>query len=129
MLMEVLQEQVKLQRIAKLVGPDALPAHQRLTLLVADIIKNAFLQQNSFDEVDMYCSPEKQTWMMGLLAMFITRARALIRAEKASLEDIGGMDGLVSLQRMKSEIRNDDSNAMDALTSRIAAALDKLENK
>ena len=129
MLMEVLQEEVKLQRIAKLVGPDALPAHQRLTLLVADIIKNAFLQQNSFDEVDMYCSPEKQTWMMGLLAMFITRARTLIRAEKASLEDIGGMDGLVSLQRMKSEIRNDDSNAMDALTSRIAAALDKLENK
>ncbi len=126
MLMDVLQEEVKLQRIAKLVGPDALPAHQRLTLLVAEIIKNAFLQQNSFDEVDMYCSPEKQTWMMGLLAMFITRARALIRKEQASLEDIGGMDGLVSLQRMKSEIRNDDTKAMDALTARIAAALDKL---
>ena len=126
MLMDVLQEEVKLQRIAKLVGPDALPAHQRLTLLVADIIKNAFLQQNSFDEVDMYCSPEKQTWMMGLLAMFITRARALVRKGTATLEDISGLDGLVSLQRMKSEIRNDDTKAMDALAARIAAALDKL---
>ena len=127
LLMDVLQEEISLQRIAKLVGPDALQENQRLTLLMADIIKNAFLQQNSFDEVDMYCSPAKQTWMMNLLAMLITRSKALINQGKASLADISGMDGLVSVQRMKSEIRNDDTTAMDALTSRIAVALDKLE--
>ncbi|MBP5640441.1 MAG: V-type ATP synthase subunit A [Victivallales bacterium] len=129
LLMEVLQEEVSLQRIAKLVGPDALPEHQRLTLLIADIIKSAFLQQNSFDEVDMYCSPAKQTWMMGLLAMFINRSRALVRKGQATLADINAMDGLVSIQRMKSEIRNDDTKAMEALTRRISSALDQLESR
>ena len=80
-LMDILQEENGLQHIAKLVGPDALPDSQRLTLLVADYIKNAFLQQNSFDKIDMYCSPEKQSWMMKLLVTFTKRARGIIKTK------------------------------------------------
>lgn len=128
LLMDVLREEVSLQRIAKLIGPDALPEHQRLTLMVAEFIKNAFLQQNSFDDIDMYCSPEKQTWMMRLLAMFINKSQALV-CKGATLGDINALDALPRMLRMKSEIPNDDKAAMAALEQAVSSGLDKLELK
>jgi V/A-type H+-transporting ATPase subunit A len=62
-LIEVLQRDEKLQRIVKLLGSEALPEDQKLTLFMADLVKEFFLQQNAFDEVDMYASPEKQVRM------------------------------------------------------------------
>jgi len=62
-LIELLQRDEKLQRIVKLLGSEALPEDQKLTLFMADLVKEFFLQQNAFDEVDMYASPEKQIHM------------------------------------------------------------------
>jgi V/A-type H+-transporting ATPase subunit A len=62
-LIELLQRDEKLQRIVKLLGSEALPEDQKLTLFMADLVKEFFLQQNAFDEVDMYASPEKQIQM------------------------------------------------------------------
>jgi len=67
-LIEVLQVDEKLQRIVKLLGSEALPEDQKLTLFMADLIREFFLQQNAFDEVDMYTSPEKQIEMAGALS-------------------------------------------------------------
>ena len=127
-LMNVLQEETSLQRIAKLVGPDALPEGQRLTLFAAEIIKNAFLQQNSFDAVDMYCAPAKQLWMLSLLATFITRARKLIQ-DGATLAEIRAMSSLDRVNRMKSEIPNDDQKAMSALEQQVLGELDAIGAK
>lgn len=66
-LIKVLQADEKLQRIVKLLGSEALPEDQKLTLFMADLIKEFFLQQNAFDEIDMYTSPEKQVEMAGAL--------------------------------------------------------------
>ncbi|MBR0458180.1 MAG: V-type ATP synthase subunit A [Victivallales bacterium] len=127
-LMELLQKETSLQQIAKLVGPDALPDSQRLVLLIADFIKNAFLQQNSFDEVDMYCSPEKTTWMMRLLVKFNHRAQALIQ-KGASLGEINSLEHLPRLLRMKSEIPNHDTAKMAELEQAISSDLDALERR
>ena len=127
-IMEILQEETTLQHIAKLVGPDALPDAQRLTLLVAEIIKNAFLQQNSFDEIDMYCSPAKQSWMMAMLVKFTLRTRDLIR-KGGALADIQKLPGLDRLLRMKSEINNGDTQAMAALEQLLSNGLDALERR
>jgi len=127
-MMNVLQEEVSLQRIAKLVGPDALPEDQRFSLFAADIIKNAFLQQNSFDKIDMYCSPAKQRRMMKLLTAFIEKGRKLIQ-KNATLADLRALPGLERLNRMKSEIPNDDAPAMDALEQQILNGLESLARK
>ena len=66
-IIEVLQSDEKLQRIVKLLGSEALPEDQKLTLFMADLIKEFFLQQNAFDEIDMYSSPEKQIEMVKAL--------------------------------------------------------------
>lgn len=127
-LMTILQEEVGLQRIAKLVGPDALPDHQRLTLLIAEIVRNAFLQQNSFDTVDMYCSPRKQIWMLKLLVRFAERTRRIIRAG-GTLADVRGLAAVDRLTRMKSTIPNDDAAAMTALGDAVDRELDELERR
>lgn len=62
-LIEMLQHDEKLQRIVKLLGSEALPEDQKLTLFISDLIKEFFLQQNAFDEIDMYASPGKQVAM------------------------------------------------------------------
>ncbi len=127
-LMDILQEENSLQHIAKLVGPDALPDSQRLTLMVAEYIKNAFLQQNSFDKMDMFCSPEKQSWMMKLLVNFTKRARTIIK-KGATLADISTMRCLPRILRMKSEIENGDLKAMAAMEQTVNSELDSLERR
>ncbi|WP_022846487.1 V-type ATP synthase subunit A [Desulfurobacterium sp. TC5-1] len=59
-MMKLLQEDDKLQRIVKLLGSEALPEEQKLTVEIANLVKEVFLQQNAFDPVDAYCPPEKQ---------------------------------------------------------------------
>jgi V/A-type H+-transporting ATPase subunit A len=127
-IMTILQQEVKLQRIAKLVGPDALPDSQRLVLFLAETIKNGFLQQNSFDEVDMYCAPEKQTRMMRILVQLEDRAQALIRAG-GTLADIREMPSIERVVRMKSAITNDRLDQFDELLARMNREFDEVERR
>ncbi len=62
--MALLQKESELQEIVKLVGPDALPPRERATLESARMIREDFLQQSAFHEVDTYCSGKKQYEML-----------------------------------------------------------------
>jgi len=68
--MRVLQQESELQEIVRLVGVDALSARERLTLETARSIREDFLLQNAFHEVDTYCSLEKQKLMIKLIMVF-----------------------------------------------------------
>lgn len=58
--MEMLQKEAELQEIVQLIGSDALPEKEQLTLEVARAIREIFLQQHAGHDVDSYCSIEKQ---------------------------------------------------------------------
>ncbi len=62
--MSILQKEAELQEIVRLVGTDALSEKEKLILLTAKSIKEDFLHQNAFDEVDTYTSPKKQFFML-----------------------------------------------------------------
>ncbi|MBQ9988544.1 MAG: V-type ATP synthase subunit A [Clostridia bacterium] len=68
--MRILQEESELQEIVRLVGQDALSYKDRLTLEVARSIREDYLHQNAFDDVDTYTSPKKQAAMLDLILMF-----------------------------------------------------------
>ncbi len=85
--MEILQEEEKLQEIVQLVGSDALPPQQRITLEVARMIREFFLQQNAFDEIDRYCPPEKSYMMMKLILNYESLARTALE-NNAPLHEI-----------------------------------------
>lgn len=65
--MTILQEEEKLLEIVQLVGSDALPERQQLTLEVARMLRESFLQQNAFHEVDTYCELDKTKMLMKII--------------------------------------------------------------
>jgi len=97
--MVLLQKESELQEIVQLVGPDALPDRERITLETSRMIREDFLQQNAYHEVDTYCSPAKQFQMLKTIVMFQNLATAALErgAPSADIinlpvkEDIGRM--------------------------------------
>ena len=70
----VLQEEAALDEIVRLVGVDALSSRDRLTMETAKIIREDYLHQNAFDDVDTYTSMKKQYLMLKLIYEFYSRA-------------------------------------------------------
>jgi len=68
--MRLLQQESELQEIVQLVGPDALPERERVVLETARIIREDFLQQNAFHDVDTYCDIKKQYRMLQIILKF-----------------------------------------------------------
>jgi len=99
----LLDMQSHLERMARIIGKDALPARQQLTLLCADLVNEAFLRQNAFSEIDRVCSPSRQGAMMRVIGRFIDLAEA---AAAAGIRPdlLARMTCLRPLQRMGEEI-------------------------
>ncbi len=98
--MILLQKESELQEIVQLVGPDALPDKERITLETTRMIREDFLQQNAFHEVDTYCSPGKQYKMLQTIIMFQEKAIAALERGAAS-EDIINLQVKEDIGRMK----------------------------
>jgi len=68
--MEILQKESELQEIIQLVGPDALPLKDQIVLEVARMLREDFLQQNAYHEIDTYCPSKKQYEMLRTMLKF-----------------------------------------------------------
>lgn len=78
--MSILQEEEKLQEIVQLVGSDALPEKERVTLEVARLLREFFLQQNAFHDVDTYCDLKKTHLMLKTILMYQNMAKQALDA-------------------------------------------------
>ncbi len=85
--MSILQKETELQEIVQLVGPDALPESEKVILEVARMLREDFLQQFAFDEVDAYCPPDKQYWLLKTILVFFDAATSALN-RGASLRQI-----------------------------------------
>jgi V/A-type H+-transporting ATPase subunit A len=85
--MKLLNENEELQEIVSLVGVEALTQQQRLTLRMAQSMIEDFLHQFAFDEIDSYCSIEKQFMMLSMILDFYKGARDRMQKGE-SLDDI-----------------------------------------
>ncbi|OIO25863.1 V-type ATP synthase subunit A [Candidatus Micrarchaeota archaeon CG1_02_55_22] len=72
--MVLLQKEAELQNIVQLIGPDALPDKERLVLEATKMIREDFLQQNSYDEADAFTPPKKQYEMLKTIMHFYYKA-------------------------------------------------------
>lgn len=84
--MRILQEEAELEEIVRLVGIDALSPRERLTLETAKSIREDFLHQNSFHEVDTYTSMRKQFRMLELILNFHHEALKLVEKGEIDLD-------------------------------------------
>jgi len=125
--MAILQQESQLQEIVRLVGPDTLPDAQRFVLLVARLIKEAFLQQNALDPVDAYTPPAKQMALLHVLLHLYHRGSQVI----ARGAPVGRLQDEVTvwpqLVRAKSAVPNDDLSAIGQLQEQIDQQLSRIE--
>jgi len=122
---ELLQREDRLQQIVKLVGPDVLPDSQRLVLLVGEMFRNGFLQQNAFSELDMYCAPEKQVVLLRIILDFYHLARASIDAG-TPLAHIRSLQCVDEILRAASTIQAENMPGFVAIREHIFEALGPL---
>lgn len=117
----LLDEQARLERMARIIGKDALPARQRLTLICAELVNEAFLRQSAFSEKDRACGPQRQAHMMRLLAHFIELAQQAASAG-ASPEAIAALPVLRDVSRMGEEIGDSELDRFAELEKQVVAA-------
>jgi len=105
-ILTLLDEEARIERLARIVGKDALPGEQQIILLYAELINEGLLRQLATSQVDRYCSPKRQTHMIRLVMHFIERAeQAMLNA--VSPQAISNLATRRTLQRMGEEIGED----------------------
>jgi V/A-type H+-transporting ATPase subunit A len=124
--MDLLKQEQRLAEIVRLIGPDALPDEQKLILLTAQIIKDGFLQQNSFDEVDMYCIPEKQVRLLEIIMEFHQRALTCIELG-APMTKISQTGLKEILSRLKSTVKNNAISGFNPVEGKMRYIMEELE--
>jgi V/A-type H+-transporting ATPase subunit A len=124
--MDLLKQEQKLAEIVRLIGQDTLPDEQKLILFTAQIIKDGFLQQNSFDQVDMFCIPEKQVRLLEIIMEFYECAHTCIQlgAPMTKISSTGLREGM---SRLKSTVRNDSLGDFNEFEGKMRYTLEELE--
>jgi V/A-type H+-transporting ATPase subunit A len=84
---QLLQQDASLQEMVQLVGPDALQDDERLVIEVGRIVREDFLQQDGFHEIDAYCSMTKSYGIMGMVMAFRREAEAALK-EGVAIDEI-----------------------------------------
>lgn len=122
----LLNDQARLDRMARIIGKDALPLAQQLTLFCADLVSEAFLRQSAFSELDRVCAPARQAAMMRALAHFIDLAHDALAAG-VTPERMAAMHCLRPLQRMGEEIADDQLQRVVELKAAIETEFAQLK--
>ena len=125
--MDLLQREVRLQQVVKLVGPDALPDSQRFIIEVCTLFKDAFLQQNAFDTIDRYSTAVKQIRMLEIILTYWHRGAEAIR-RGVTIVRLKRIKALQDVVRIKSTIGDDEVDRIDRISAKLERAIDQLES-
>lgn len=122
--MSLLQKEAELQNIVQLIGPDALPDKERMVLEATKMIREDFLQQNSFDEVDVYSPLKKQYLMLKTILHFYDKASDALAVEVP-------LDSIVNAKEKKtiSQLKNMKMEEVEKACSEVMKSLDKAFSK
>ncbi len=117
-MMDLLQKEVKLQQVVKLVGPDTLPDSQKLILEICRLFKNAFLQQNAYDKIDMFTIPIKQFKMLEVVVEFYKKGQDLVKGGW-TVTQLRAHALFTTITQMKYQISNEEYKKLDEIIQQI----------
>ena len=126
--MEILHDEAELKEIVKLIGMDALSPNDRLKMETARSIREDFLHQLAFHEVDTYTSLKKQLYMMKLILNFNDEAMAVL-AKGADVEAVANLEVREKIGRFKYIEENKTDAEFDKLSVEISSELNELLDK
>lgn len=127
-MMNLLQEEASLEEIVKMVGMDALSATDRLKMEAARSIREDFLHQNSFHDIDTYTSLTKQLLMMKLVMEYYEKSETALK-EGASIQELINLPVREQIGRYKyteeKDIQSEYEKISTELTRQVADAKGK----
>jgi V/A-type H+-transporting ATPase subunit A len=119
--LRILEEAAEIEETARIIGEKALPDEQRLVLLVAEMLREGFLVQSAFHEVDRFCPPSKQVALLKLFTDFYNSTRPLID-QGIPIDQVRELDIIREIMRLKErESEQAISNAKATMSSQISA--------
>jgi len=124
--MEVLQKEAELQEVVQLVGSDALPEEQKLTLEVARMIREIVLQQNAYHPVDTYCPMSRQYQVMRTIKRFADLSKRAVEND-VMVDAIANMPLRTRLGKSKFEETVD--NELESILKEMDKAFESLGGK
>lgn len=124
-IMDLLQKEIRLQQIVKLVGSDALPDSQQFILEVCNLFKTAFLQQNAFDENDKYSDVYKQIKMLEIIMDYydlgvdsLNHGVTILKLKRLSV--------VQKISRMRFEIKNGDKESLQEIHKQLIRSISQI---
>ena len=124
--MDLLQQESELQEIVQLVGSDALPEDQQLTLEIARLVREYFLQQNAFHPVDTFCPFDKQYKLLKAISRYGELANAALESG-VPMGDIIAVESKDELAKVKFE--EDFESALNTVMTKMDEEFAKLGGK
>lgn len=104
--MGLLQKESELKDIVQLVGPEALAPEDQMIMLTTKMLREDYLQQNAFNDVDAYCSLDKQFAMLDIVMDFYYQGLEAIRAGK-DVKEFSKVDVTIKIAQMKYTVEAD----------------------
>ncbi|MBP5363152.1 MAG: V-type ATP synthase subunit A [Ruminococcus sp.] len=126
--MSILHDEAELKEIVKLIGMDALSASDRLKMETARSIREDFLHQLAFHEIDTYTSLKKQLYMMKLILAFNDEAETAV-GKGADIEAVAELPVRERIGRFKYVPENETDMEFEKVSVAISSELDELLNK
>jgi len=123
--MHLLQEENELNEIVQLVGKDSLSAGDQLTLEVARMLREDFLQQNAFMDVDSYSSFDRQKKLLGMVLRYETLARAALE-QGVEAQKVFDLPAREEIGRAKYEEADSYAAAYDKIEADMEQQIDEL---
>ena len=129
--MAILQEEANLNEIVQLVGKDSLSPRDQITLEVAKMVREDFLQQNSFVEIDSFSEYDRQAMMLGMIRQYDRQCRAASErgASLNELFDIPAREGIGRAKMVPADRYREEYAALsERMGEEIEAVAEKGEN-
>ncbi|MCK5811696.1 MAG: V-type ATP synthase subunit A [Clostridiales bacterium] len=126
--MRLLQEEASLLEIVRLVGMDALSKNERLTLEASRSIREDYLYQDAFHEIDTYCSPNKQYKMLSIIMAYYYQGRELLKYD-VDINDLISIPVREKIGRARFVLEKDFDLHFEQLKNELTAQMNELKTK
>jgi V/A-type H+-transporting ATPase subunit A len=115
---QMLGEEEELQNIVRLLGADVLAAGERVVFQVGRMLREDFLQQSAYDDIDAFCPLEKQYWMLKVIRHAAGGMRDAVDRE-VGIEHVVSLGAMEEVARMRYWLPTETVERADALMRRI----------
>jgi Archaeal/vacuolar-type H+-ATPase subunit A len=122
----LLRREEELLELVRLLGPESLADEEKLILDVGRMIREGFLQQSAFDQIDSYCSTRKQYLMLRLFVTFHKLAEEAL-SRGVPLAKIRQLPIIAKLMRVKAEVPNEEADRLLKLEEEVRSVMSALK--